>query len=101
MSKVALEDFKKSWDDQITKIEKQALDNAALRMIYLHYHKDETLFKMGLSAKEFTHDVMLNLDMLQSRLAIALETANSRFKLENRGIFAKIFSGIVDKALKK
>jgi hypothetical protein len=31
------------------------------------------------------HDVVLDLEMLQSKLRVALETANSRFKLANKG----------------
>jgi uncharacterized protein (TIGR02391 family) len=85
MAKVTLEDFKKNWEEQIAKIEKQALDNENVSMINLHFSKDKLKFKSGLSRKEFTRDKMLELDMLESKLTVALETANSRFKLENKG----------------
>lgn len=89
MAKVTLENFKKNWKEQIAKVEKQALDNENVSTIRLHFSKDKLKFKSGLSGKEFTRDVMLELDMLESKLTVALETANSRFKLENKGKFRK------------
>jgi hypothetical protein len=46
------------------------------------------------------NDVYLRLQLLESKLTIALETAHSRFRLENRGALAKIF-GSLDKLPKK
>lgn len=91
MAKVTLEDFKKNWEEQIAKIEKQALDNEAVYNINLHFDKDKLMFKTFLHEEEFTHDMLLELDMLEYKLVVALETANSRFKLENRGILARAF----------
>lgn len=101
MAKVALEDFKKNWEEQIAKIEKQALDNEAVYNINLHFDKDKLRFKTFLHEEEFTHDMLLELDMLESKLVVALETANSRFKLENRGILARAFDGILRKIGRK
>ena len=86
MANRSLEDFKKNWEEQITKLEKQALSDESVSMIYLNFDRDRLKFKGGLSEKEFSRDTMLELDTLKSKLTIALETANSRFKLENRGI---------------
>jgi hypothetical protein len=101
MVKVTLEDFKKNWEEQIAKVEKQALDNEAVNMIRLYFDENELMFEMGLSEQEFTHDIMLEIDMLESKLAVALETANSRFKLENRGIIARAFNGLLEKISRK
>jgi hypothetical protein len=102
LSKVTFSDFKKSWEEQITKIETRALDNDAVSRISLHFDLDKLHFQMSLDEEEKEEtDVLIGLNMLESKLQIALETANSRFRLENRGIWAKAFNGIFDKVGKK
>ncbi|MCW3998247.1 MAG: hypothetical protein NWF10_06735, partial [Candidatus Bathyarchaeota archaeon] len=74
--------------------------NDAIKRIYISYERDKLFFGTGLSSKEYK-DSIIELNMLKSRLAIALETANSRFKLANRGIIARVFSGIIDKVTRR
>jgi hypothetical protein len=101
MSKVTLEDFIKNWESQIAKIEKQSLDGDAVRSIRLKFEIDTLHYKMWISEKEEEeNDVYMKLQLLESKLIIALETAHSRFRLENRGVLAKAFSGILDKLRK-
>jgi len=64
MNKITLEHFKKNLEEQIAKIELQALDDEAVSSISLHFHKDTSSFKMDLY-EDLTHDVVLDLEMLQ------------------------------------
>lgn len=102
MGLVTLEEFAKIWESQIEKIEKQALDGDAVSLIRLHFDRDKLKFQMFVDknyAEE--NDVYLRLDLLESKLNFALEAAHSRFRLENRGILAKAFSGVLDKFSRK
>ena len=101
MSENSLGNFKKNWEPQIAKIEKEAIDSDGVNLIRLQFDRDKHLFEMGLNQSEFTHEVYLELDMLESRLTVALEIARSRFKLEHRGILARIFGGTLDKLSRK
>jgi len=94
MSKDRIENFKKSWLEEIAKIEKRAIDSHGVYLLYLEFDRDKHLLVLGLDEEEFTHDVLLELDMLESKLAIALETARSRYRLQNRGLWARIIEGI-------
>jgi cyclopropane fatty-acyl-phospholipid synthase-like methyltransferase len=88
-------------EEQIAKIEARALDNEAVSRISLHFDSEKDNFEMPLDEEVKYTDVLFELEMLESKLQIALETANSRFKLENRGIWAKAFNGFFDKLAQK
>jgi hypothetical protein len=102
MGKVTLDEFIQTWERQIAKIEKQALDGDAVNSISLKFDLDSTQFKMFMSEREAEEeDAYTKLDLLESKLTVALETAHSRFRLENRGALEKEFSGALDKLPKK
>jgi len=94
VSKDTLENFKKSWEGEIAKIEKEAIDSHGVHAIYLRFDLSKHLFIMGLNENEFTHDIHLELEMLTAKIARALETARSRYRLKNRGLWARIVEGI-------
>jgi len=95
MSKEKVETFKKSWLEEIAKIEKRAIDSHGVYLIYLQFVRDISILKMGLRReKEFSHDVLLELNMIESKLSIALETARSKYRLQNRTLWARIIEGI-------
>lgn len=75
MSKDTLENFKKFWEEEIAKIEKEAIDNRGVYLIYLQFQMDSTLLVASLGS-EFTREIHLELDMLESKLTIAPETAD-------------------------
>jgi len=94
MFKEKIENFKKSWLEETAKIEKRAIDSHGVYLIYLQFVRDRHILEMGLNEEEFSHDVLLELDMLESKLSIALETARSRYRLQNRTLWARIIEGI-------
>ena len=93
MSKDTLENLEKFWGEEIAEIKKEAIDNRGVYLIYLQFQMDTTLLVASLGSG-FTREIHLELDMLESKLTIALETARSRFKLQNRGLWARIIEGI-------
>jgi len=97
MSKTTLKDFKEFWEGEIVKIEKEAIDSDGVHAIYLRFDLAKHLFIMGLDEDEFTHDVYLELEMLEAKIARALETARSKYRLENRGLWSKVIGGMIDK----
>jgi len=101
MPKDALENFKRFWEGEIAKIEKEAIDNDGVNLIRLHFEKDRLLLETSMNEEDFTQEVHLELNMLESKLTVALETARSRYRLRNRGLWARIFGGIVEKLPKK
>lgn len=101
MTQLSLEDFTREWQGQITKIENTLLDDHAVTLIRLNFDMNRLKFKMFLTEERLENDdVYLKLDLLESKLEIALQSANCRFKIENRGVWAKAFHGFFDKASK-
>jgi len=98
---VTLEDFKRNWEMLIAKIEKEAIDGEGVNLIRLCFDRDRNLFEMGVGEDEFTHEMYVELNMLESKLEAALQFAHSRFRLKNRGVLARIFGGIAERILKK
>jgi len=94
MSKNTLEKFKKDWESQIAKIEKETIDDHGVNLIRLHFEKDKSLLEVHMNEDEFTAEIHLELDTLESKLTIALETARSRYGLQNRRLLAKTIGEI-------
>jgi len=95
MPKDAFENFKKSWEGEIAKIENRPIDSRGVYRIYLHFQDQRVMLEMDMDEEKRTK-TCLDLDGLESKLIIALETARSRYKLENRGLWARIIEGIVE-----
>lgn len=49
---------------------------------------------MHISENEMTSGIHTDLDILESKLVVALETARSRFRLQNFSLWARIAEGI-------
>lgn len=94
MSKSKIDKFKSFWLKEIEKIQKRAIDSRGTYLIMLDFDMNKQIFKMGMDNSEFTHDAWLELEMLESQVRIALETARSRYKLQNRSLWARIVEGI-------
>ena len=84
----------------IIKIEKQSLDSQAVNKVTEQFLNNKHFFLLSRDGGNFT-DELGELENLQSKLTLALEYARSRFKLENRGILAKVFDGILRKVGKQ
>ncbi|MGD0645542.1 MAG: TIGR02391 family protein [Candidatus Bathyarchaeia archaeon] len=91
MSKITLEDFKKNWEGQITKIEQQALNSDTYSSIILQFRIEKGAFRSGLNENELTHDDYLELEMLEGKLRAALGAANSRYELADKGKLSNNF----------
>jgi hypothetical protein len=81
------EDFKKLWEVEIAKIENRAIDTRGVYRIYLHFQDQLLMLKMHMDEEKRTK-TCLELDCLESKSITALETARSRYRLENRGLWA-------------
>ena len=100
MSKDTFENFKRNWESQIAKIEKEAIDDYGTSLIRLQFERDKIFYKIGITEIEL-RQVGSELNLLDSNLETALQIARSRFKLQHRGILAKAFGGILDKFARK
>jgi uncharacterized protein (TIGR02391 family) len=101
MVKATLEDLKRKWLEQIAKIENQTLNKEAVFGIYLHFQNDKLIFKMGLPEKELTRDIMLELDMLESKLTVALNKTEEENPLNEKSTAEKLFDDMVNHPLIK
>jgi hypothetical protein len=95
MSVEAFEKFKKSWLQEIAKIENRAIDSEGVHSIYLHFDRDRLWIQMHMMLEsDLMRNFVAELDIIESKLIVALETARSRYRLENRGLWARIAEGI-------
>ena len=83
MGAVTLADFIGKWQGKISRVEKSSLDDDAVRGIKADFEVNELEIKLSLSKEDVKAGAMVKLGMLKAELYAALETANSRFKLEN------------------
>jgi hypothetical protein len=98
---ITFEVLKKKWEQIISKIENEAIDDNGVEIIRLRFHIDKNLFEMGLKSGELTHKTLVELHLLESQVEVALQIAQSRFKLKNRGILAQIFGRMFGRIFEK
>jgi hypothetical protein len=95
MSRELLEKFKKSWLEEIEKIQDRAIDSEGVHSIYSDFSSARSYLQVKLMLNNSSdEDFMEELDIIESKLVIALETARSRYRLKNRGLWARIAEGI-------
>jgi hypothetical protein len=99
MYKTKFEDFKKTWEELIAKIENDVVDGDAVSLIRIHFELNMNSFELNLSESELDA-LYLDMKLLQSKLEVALQIAHSRYRLRNRGILARVFRGITEKTPK-
>ena len=93
MTDDTLETFKKHWLEEISKIENRAIDYRG----YLTIHRSFLIEKMYVRnrlTKEETSKARIELEMLESKLRVALETARCRYSLQSRGLWARIAESV-------
>lgn len=88
MSQDSLEKFKDFWSEQADKIEKGVIDDHGVHMIYLQYRVSQGILRLNL--QRFTSEIWLELEMIGSRLRVALEMARTRYSLQSKSLWAKI-----------
>jgi hypothetical protein len=99
MGTVTLARFITYWEDKISRIEQSSLDDAAVKGIEEDFEVNELEIKLTLSEEDLKSGAMLKLSTLKSKLYAALETANSRFNMENplnAGRVSNFFNGMLE-----
>jgi hypothetical protein len=86
------QNLRRDWLAEITKIETQAIDDEGVANTQLRFNMDRRHVEMFMTESEFD-GVSMELDLLQSKLTVALEGARSRFKLRHRGILVGFLEG--------
>ncbi|MHA2219096.1 MAG: hypothetical protein ACXACY_24525 [Candidatus Hodarchaeales archaeon] len=81
--------FIEHWETEIKVIESITLDSPGAEGILAHFRMNKSRSKIGIRESKYTEEDAFKVDLLESKLIRALETAKSRFKLENRGLFVK------------
>jgi hypothetical protein len=86
--------FKETWGEEIRKIASGALNNRGVRLIYTQF----SLCRHYLEGTMFKHDLTsgfnLEMELLESRLTVALAIAHTRYILQNRSLWVKIVESI-------
>ena len=93
MSIEAFEKFEKSWLEEIAKIENRAIDSEGVYLIYLKFRQDVGHLSLVMTDEEMDK-VYNEIDILDSKLTVALETARSKFRLQNFGLWARVAEGV-------
>lgn len=94
MSESNFEKFKKTWEEQINKLENATLDTRAVHLLYLAFDRGEIGLELSLHSLAFTWDMMLEINLLKSRLIRVLETARTRYIMQRHSIWARIFESL-------
>jgi hypothetical protein len=88
-----VEDFKKTWEEQIAKIEKRPIDSRGTYLIYLDFSLNRGRLELTMTEEE-SEENLEELNNLESKVRVALETSRSLFSLQNRSIWARIAESI-------
>ena len=95
MSIEVTERLKKSWLEEIPKIENRAIDSEGIHNIYDQFKHDALLAGFNQIVESGSYpEIVTEFNVIESKLIVALETARSRYRLENRGLWARIAEGI-------
>jgi hypothetical protein len=89
-----LEDFKKFWNDEISKIEVCELDVRAARLIYLKHNLSEQYLNFSIPDYLFNSGLIMELDMIEAKLIRAVETARVRYQLKARSLWVRIVESL-------
>jgi hypothetical protein len=79
-----IEDFVKAWEEQITKIEKNPIDERGTHWIFVKFDRGRLGFVLE---KAENYKELAN---LESKLRVALEISRCKYYLQNRSIWARI-----------
>ncbi len=91
--KKEVEEFIKTWESEIAKIENRPIDSHGTFMIYNKYSMDENWLQLNMSEDENEkyYEVFHN---IETKLTVALHSARSLYQLQNHSIWARIVEGI-------
>ena len=103
MTNDKLEEFKKHWLEEISKIQNATIDEKAFSTIINSFISNRIRFRESING-EYTAEERVELQNLESKLRIALEKSRSNYALKEKEFQAKniestrgIIKGILDK----
>ena len=94
MAKENFKMFKDMWEEGIRKIENEVIDNRGAVHIYNHFAMCRNHLHL-VTPDYSSQDLNLEIELLRSRLGIALEIAHTKFMLQNRSLWVRIIESIV------
>jgi hypothetical protein len=92
-----VEDFEKTWEEQIAEIEKRPIDSRGTYKIYANFSLNRGRLQLGLKltmTEEEFYETVPELDNLESKVKVALETSRSKYSLQKLGVSARIVESI-------
>ena len=78
--------FKRVWEKEISKIEKDVLDFRGVSILFDKFQIDCLALQMSMSKHDFTPEMRLEIRLLESKLIRALEVARTRYVLQSKVI---------------
>ena len=88
--------LKDTWEKEVYKIENNPIDANGTRLIYNKFEIDKINLIQSLPKNMFTHDMVLEIDLLESKLASSLAVAKTKYKLQERNYLVKIIEAITE-----
>jgi hypothetical protein len=86
--------FKDMWGEEIKKIENGIIDNRGAMLIYNRFSICESVLILSMVNFELTPKFNLEIELLQSRLKIALEIAHTRYLLQKPSFWVSTLESI-------
>lgn len=86
--------FKDMWEEEIRKMKNAVIDNRGAMLIYNQFRLCRENLILTMLKLELTPKINLELELLESRLTIALEIAHTKYMLQNRSSWVKIIESI-------
>jgi len=90
MNENNFENFKKTWVEQIKKLENAVIDTRSAHFLYLCFHRDENLLHLSMPSGGFTWGRLMEISLLHSKLVRVIETTRTRYMMQRRSIWDKI-----------
>jgi hypothetical protein len=87
------ERFKQTWKEQIKKIENEVLDTRAVWNVYKCFQYDERVLFDSIQVLDLMK-ISQEISLLDSKLVIALETARTKYSLQNKTLWVRVIEGI-------
>ncbi len=92
--------FKRTWHEIIKKLEDGTIDARGASVIYNSFLRDALLMKMSMPRSKFTWEILQEEELIHSKLVVALEMARTRYKLQSKSLWVRIFESIAGMILK-
>lgn len=94
----AIEEFKKTWEEIAAKLDGEMIDDDGVRALWASFNYQRTLIKVHIFNEKYENkfETSLEIEFVQSKLLRAMFVARAKYRLQNKGIWARIFRGSLD-----